>query len=116
MADVEEEVCRPLVVAVLEQLRERELEHVLIEGDRCLDVTREEREVMETGRRRLRAIVRRLEMPRPHGSPLFAAIDGSTMSGHRISSSVCGGTMVHRSRIGGKGSECANWPLTNRAL
>src|SRR5438876_5369131 len=82
MADVEEEVCRALVVAVLEQLRERELEQVLIEGDRRLDVAREESEVMESARRRRCPLTRRPEVLRPEGSPLLAAIHCGTVSGH----------------------------------
>ena len=38
VAEVEEEVGGALVVAVLEEIRERELEHVLVEVDRPLDV------------------------------------------------------------------------------
>src|SRR5205823_10575377 len=86
MAHVEEEVCRALVVAVLEQLRERELEQVLIEGDRRLDVAREEGEVVETARRRRCPVTRRPEVLRPQGSPLLAAIHCGTMSGHCLSS------------------------------
>ena len=41
VADVEEEVRRPLVVAVLEELGQRELEQALIERDRLLDVARD---------------------------------------------------------------------------
>ena len=46
VADVEEEVGRALVVAVLEQLGERELEQVLVEADRPLDVGAEQRDVV----------------------------------------------------------------------
>src|SRR5713226_9254121 len=88
MADVEEEVCRALVVAVLEQLRERELEQVLIEGDRRLDVAREERDVMDTARRRGGALIWRPEVSHPQGSPLLAAVHCSTVSGHGFISSA----------------------------
>src|SRR2546426_12089344 len=88
MADVEEEVRRALVVAVLEQLRERELEQVLIEGDGRLDVAREESEVMEAARRRRCPLTRRPEVLRPQGSPLLAAIHCGTVSGHGISSAL----------------------------
>src|SRR5258708_34078284 len=87
MTDVEEEVGRALVVAVLEQLGERELEQVLIEGDGRLDIAREKREVMDTARRRRCALTRRPEVFGPEGSPLLAAIHRRTVSGHRILSS-----------------------------
>src|SRR5439155_493339 len=45
-ADVEEEVRRAFVVAVLEELYEREAEHVLVEGDRALGIGTDQREVM----------------------------------------------------------------------
>jgi hypothetical protein len=51
VADVEEEVRRALVVAVFEQLGERELEQILIERDGLLDVAGEERDVVHTARR-----------------------------------------------------------------
>src|SRR5439155_1081435 len=88
MADVEEEVCRALVVAVLEQLGERELEQVLIEGDGRLEVAREESEVMEAARRRRCPLAGRPEVLRPQGSPLLAAIHCGPVSGHGISSSA----------------------------
>ena len=50
VTDVEEEVRASLVVAVLEQLGERELEHVLIEADRALDIGAEQRDVVHTAR------------------------------------------------------------------
>ena len=53
VADVEEEVRGPLVVAVLEQLGERELEHALVELDGPHDVTRQQRHVVHTAGRRL---------------------------------------------------------------
>lgn len=45
-ADVEEEVRRSLVVPVLEHERQGELEQVLIEADRLLDIAAEQRDVM----------------------------------------------------------------------
>src|SRR5262249_3793819 len=52
VADVEEEMCGTLVVAVLEEVGERELEQILVEGDRALDVARQQGEVMHPTRRR----------------------------------------------------------------
>jgi hypothetical protein len=48
VAHIEEEVRRTPVVAILEQLSERELEHVLIERDGPLDVTRQKGKVVQT--------------------------------------------------------------------
>src|SRR5258706_15554709 len=86
VSDVEEEVCRALVVAVLEQLRKRELEQVLIEADRRLDIARKESDVMDTACRRRGPLPRCFEMPRPDGSPLVLAIHSGTLSGHGVSS------------------------------
>ena len=71
VADVEEEVGRALVVAVLEQLGERELEQALVEVDRPLDVAREQREVVQPTRRRRRARrpTRRGAGPGAHPTP-----------------------------------------------
>ena len=46
VADVEEEVRRAAVVAVLEQHRQRELEQVLVEADRPLDVGADQGDVV----------------------------------------------------------------------
>ena len=46
VADVEEEVGRAPVVAVLEQLGQRELEQALVEVDRALDVRAEQGDVV----------------------------------------------------------------------
>ena len=50
VADVEEEVVGALVVAVLEDLRQRELEQLLVEGDRPLHVRRQQGDVVQTAR------------------------------------------------------------------
>ena len=50
VADVEEEVVGALVVAVLDDLRQREPEHLLVELDRALDVARRERGVVQPAR------------------------------------------------------------------
>ena len=47
VAHVEEEVRRSPVVAILEQLGERELEHALVERDGPLDVTGQKGEVVQ---------------------------------------------------------------------
>ena len=52
VADVEEEVGRALVVTVLEDLGQRELEEVLVEADRPLDVRAQEGDVVHATRRR----------------------------------------------------------------
>ena len=51
VADIEEEVGRTPVVAVLEQLGQRELEHILIEPDGPFDVTRQQGEMVQTAGR-----------------------------------------------------------------
>ena len=48
IADVEEEVRRAAVVAVLEHLGQRELEQLLVELDRPLDVVAQQGDVMHT--------------------------------------------------------------------
>ena len=55
-ADVEEEVRRALVVAVLEQLDEREAEQVLVEADRALGIGADQREVVHAAAVRLRPL------------------------------------------------------------
>src|SRR5205823_13266453 len=59
VADVEEEVARAAVVAVLEDLGQWEAEHLLIEANGPLDVRRQQREVVDAARRRRRSLVRR---------------------------------------------------------
>src|SRR5262249_22067394 len=56
VADVEEEVRAALVVAVLEDLDEREPEEVLVEGDRRPDVRADERGVVHAPRSRRRPL------------------------------------------------------------
>ena len=56
VADVEEEVRRAAVVAVLEHLGERELEQALVEVDRPLDVAAEQRDVVHAPRGRGRTV------------------------------------------------------------
>ena len=55
VADVEEEVAGPGVVAVLHQLDQREPEQVLVEPDRLLDVAADQREVVHPAHRGGRA-------------------------------------------------------------
>ena len=50
--DVEEEMGRAAVVAVLEDLGERELEDALVEIDRSLDIGHEQRHVVDAASRR----------------------------------------------------------------
>ena len=57
VADVEEEVRRTGVVAVLDQLGEREAEHVLVEADRRLDVAADQRGVVQPARGGRRTLV-----------------------------------------------------------
>src|SRR6266508_4407663 len=59
VADVEEEMRRSFVVAVLEDLGERELEHSLVEVDRPLHVRADERRVMHTASTRRGTIAAR---------------------------------------------------------
>jgi ADP-ribosylglycohydrolase len=54
VADVEEEVVRPLVVPVAEDLGQRELQQPLVELDRLLDVGADERRMVDAARRRRR--------------------------------------------------------------
>ncbi len=85
VADVEEEVRRALVVAVLEQLGERELEEILIERDGRLDVSGQQCDVVHTARRRGLALLGRPQMAGPHRLPLRAAVHVVTVSHHRSS-------------------------------
>ena len=55
VSQVEEEVRGPGVVAVLEQVGQRELEQPLVEVDRLLDIAAEERDVVDAFGRRRRA-------------------------------------------------------------
>ncbi len=55
-ADVEEEMGRAFVVAILEQLDEWEPEHVLIEADRALGISADEREVVHASTVRIGSI------------------------------------------------------------
>ena len=55
VAHVEEEVRRPLVVPVAEQLGERELQEALVELDRLLDIGADQRDVVDAAGRRGRA-------------------------------------------------------------
>src|ERR1035438_7367616 len=48
MADVEEEMARPGVVPVLDQLHQRKSEELLVELDRLLQVPADQREMMDT--------------------------------------------------------------------
>src|SRR5207253_607999 len=47
VAEVEEEVVRALVVAVLEDVGQREPQHVLVEADGALDVRRQDRDMVD---------------------------------------------------------------------
>jgi len=75
MADIEEEVCRTPVVPVLEQFDEREFEKVLIEGDGPLDITGEQREMVEAPRRRRRSLAPRTKEPSLPVGPLLGPVD-----------------------------------------
>jgi V8-like Glu-specific endopeptidase len=55
VADVEEEVARPRIVPVAEDLGQRELQQSLVELDRLLDIGADERGVVDTARRGSRA-------------------------------------------------------------
>ena len=46
VADVEEEMCRALVVAVLEHLDQREAEHLLVELDGSFDIAADQSDVV----------------------------------------------------------------------
>src|SRR4051794_9849207 len=82
VADVEEEVRRTLIVAVLEQLGQRELEQVLVEADRPFDVAGEQREVVHAPRRRRRPRVGRLQILRSQRSPFVGAVDVGSVARH----------------------------------
>ena len=56
VADVEEEVVRPGVIAVLEDVGKRELEEALVELDRPAHIGREERDVVDAAGARGRAV------------------------------------------------------------
>src|SRR3954452_4743984 len=62
VADVEEEVRGAGVVAVLDQLGQREAEHVLIEADGPLDVAADQRRVVQAASGRLRPLAERLQV------------------------------------------------------
>ena len=89
VADVEEEVRRALVVAVLEDLGQREAQQVLVEADRRLDVGRQQGEMMDPPRGGGRAFARRLQMTGPDGLPLIGAVDVCAVSAHVLFSSSC---------------------------
>ena len=83
VADVEEEVRRALVVAVLEELGERELEEILVERDGRLDVAGQQCDVVHAARRRGLALLRRPQVAEPERVPLGAAVHVVTVSHHR---------------------------------
>src|SRR5262245_64876124 len=56
VADVEEEVRRALVVTVLDEIDQREAQHVLIEADGLFDVAADQGHVMESPSRRRRSL------------------------------------------------------------
>src|SRR3954453_14368205 len=62
VADVEEEMRGPRIVAVLDQLGQRESQHVLVEAHGPLDVTADERGVVQTPRGGRRALTGRLQV------------------------------------------------------
>src|SRR3954447_1510975 len=62
VADVEEEMRGPRVVAVLDQLGQREAEYVVVEAHGPLDVTADQRGVVQTPRGGRRALTGRLEV------------------------------------------------------
>ena len=78
VADVEEEVRGAGVVAVLDQLGQREAEHVLVEADRPLDVAADQRGVVQAagGRRRPLAGGRRCASRMRSRSAAIAARSG----------------------------------------
>src|SRR3954454_9827601 len=62
VADVEEEVRGARVVPVLDQLGQREAQHVLVEADCPLDVAADQRGVVQAARSRLRTLAGRLQV------------------------------------------------------
>src|SRR5689334_14835739 len=62
VADVEEEVAGPLVVAVLDQLHQGEPEDVLVEADGLLDVLRDQREVVDAAHGARRTLGERVQV------------------------------------------------------
>src|SRR5471032_3247595 len=72
--DVEEEMRRALVVAILEELGERKLQQILIEGDRPLNVARQQREVVQPARRRCRPLPCGRKVPRAQRCPFLSSI------------------------------------------
>ena len=84
LADVEEEVGRPGVVAVLEHLDQREAEQAVEELDGALHVAADQGDVVHAPGARRRPLVGRLEVP---GGDLLAAcgerVDGRLVDGHR---------------------------------
>jgi len=61
------------IVAVLEQLGERELEHLFGEGDSALDIARDQREVMEPPRGGLLPLCRGRQVPGTKRGSLLAS-------------------------------------------
>ena len=62
VAEVEEEVRRARVVAVLDQLDEREAQQPLVERDRLLDVAADQRGVVDPAAGRRRSVGRRYQV------------------------------------------------------
>ena len=81
VAEVEEEVARAGVVAVLDQLDEREAEEVLVEADRLLDVLADERGVVDAARGRRRPVARRAQVASSRSSSRRARMAASSSPG-----------------------------------
>src|SRR3954454_18643813 len=93
VADVEEEVRGAGVVAVLDQLGQREAQHVLVEADCPLDVATDQRGVVQTAGGRRRPLARGLEVRVPDPGALL--LDGGQVQ-------VAGG-VAHGSSSGSVG-------------
>jgi hypothetical protein len=71
VTDIKEEMVGTLVVAILKDLRERELEHVLVEADGAFNVSTEHRDMVQPTSGGRWPLVGRSQVGRAYSSPLF---------------------------------------------
>src|SRR3954447_4779984 len=108
VADVEEEVRGAGVVAVLDQLGQREAQHVLVEADCPLDVAADQRGVVQAARRRLRTLADRLQV-RGADAGALGFQGGRVMDGGGHLGCLLG-SEVSRSRRRCAGGGAVGWP------
>ena len=101
VADVEEEVRRAGVVAVLEQLGQRELEEPLVEGNRPIDVGRDQGLMMHPAGSRRRTVPRRDQVLCAHLGPLVFPVGMvAVMSGSEMKPVACHRNILPQAALG----------------